>query len=518
MKQISRAGIIVALIALFAAMAGLFSSETRAQRDARTLIILHTNDLHGHLKPHVYKQISEKKIIGGSAYLTAMVNVQRKKHPGRIILLDAGDVAQGPPISNLFRGRPVLEIMNTMKYDAMVLGNHEFDWGRKALKNIIKWAQFPVLSANVTRKSPMDSFIPGVRPYIIKEVNGIKIGVIGITTPETRQTTVPDNVKGLIFNSPDRVLIKTLPEMKKKGAKFIIVLSHLGYRNDVRLAREVKGINVIVGGHSHTTLKNVRKVGDTLVVQAGAHGNYLGRLEIKLNPANGRVVHSKTRHELIPVISTKIKPDPAVEKIVSKYNNLIKRQMAQVVGNTPIDLTLSGKGVYADSSIGNLVCDCLVYITGADAALHNTGGIRSNIYKGAVTMEEIYTAFPFDDRIVTMDIKGRNLIKILEHGVKKGGAEQVSGITFDVDYSAPPGKRVSDVKIKGQKINLEKYYRLSTIDFLYNGGDGYNFKDVKNVTLGPYIREAILECLHQRKEYKSVLPGRIRVIRRMEDG
>ena len=206
--------------------------------------------------------------MGGAAYLAAMIEAEKTRNPRGVILLSAGDMFQGTPISDVFQGRPVLEMMNGLHFDAMTLGNHEFDWGRTALAGIIESAAFPVLSANIVDRA--GNYLPGVRPYIIVERKGVKIAVIGLTTPETPYATKAENVKDLTFLDPAGVLPGLLAEVRRKGARLIVLLTHLGLDEDKRLAAAVKGIDVIVGGHSHTVVTDPVTVGRTIIVQAGS--------------------------------------------------------------------------------------------------------------------------------------------------------------------------------------------------------------------------------------------------------
>ncbi len=232
--------------------------------------ILYVNDFHGFAEP--YQPSGSPGKLGGIAYLAGEVNRLRKEHP--TLLLAAGDMIQGNPWTNLFEGKSTIEVMNTMDFSAMVLGNHEFDFGQEVLKDRIREARFPILAANVQG-------IPLIKPYILKEISGLKIAIIGLITEDTPTTTHPDNVKGLTFTTMIDSARKVMQGIEGRP-DLVIVLSHLGVPADRRLAESVKGIQVIVGGHTHTRIESPMKVNETLIVQAWEHAKVLGVLDLTI--------------------------------------------------------------------------------------------------------------------------------------------------------------------------------------------------------------------------------------------
>jgi 5'-nucleotidase/UDP-sugar diphosphatase len=218
--------------------------------------ILHVNDFHGFAE--AYKPLGSDELLGGIAYLAAKANELRKEKPS--LLLSAGDMIQGNNWANLFQGESVIEWMNEMRFDAMVLGNHEFDFGQEVLKKRISEVRFPILGANVEG-------VERLKPYVIKELKGIKVALIGVVTEDVPLSTHPRNVAGLNFISPMKIIEKYIKELKNK-VDVMVVLSHSGYPADRMLAEKVEGIDVIVGGHSHTKITKPVKVGNTIIVQA----------------------------------------------------------------------------------------------------------------------------------------------------------------------------------------------------------------------------------------------------------
>ncbi|MEN6508796.1 MAG: bifunctional UDP-sugar hydrolase/5'-nucleotidase, partial [Smithella sp.] len=248
---------------LLATAAVLMSCAT--QHEIR---ILHVNDFHGFAA--AYKPYGSEEEQGGLAYLAARVEELRAEKP--TLLVAAGDMIQGNNWANLFQGKSSIEAMNVMKFDAVVAGNHEFDFGQAILKEKIEEANFPFLGANVTGLSQL-------KPYIIKNLDGLSIAVIGIVTGDTPTTTHPKNVSGLQFSSPVDTVEKYVRELRAKN-DIIVVLSHIGFSADMDLAKKVEGIDVIVGGHSHTKAAKPVIVGKTHILQAFEHGKVLGVLDL----------------------------------------------------------------------------------------------------------------------------------------------------------------------------------------------------------------------------------------------
>ncbi|NLI83504.1 MAG: bifunctional metallophosphatase/5'-nucleotidase [Deltaproteobacteria bacterium] len=502
------------------------------------LTILHMNDTHGHLLPFVEKNLSADRPVSGAAHYAALIEAERALNPDGTLLLSGGDMFQGTPISNLFRGKPMLEVMNRLDFDAMVLGNHEFDWGQETLREMIAQATFPFLSANVVDKDL--SFFPDTRPYVFVTRKDITVGIIGVTTPETRVTTKPSHVENLQFLDPSQVLSSMVEGVKQQGAHLVVVLSHLGLDADMELAAKVPGIDVIVGGHSHTAVTAPVRVGRTLVVQAGYYGIYVGVLKLLVDPDSHEIVGSSQENVLRTVYAVPAAPlDEAVSKMVNTYNDKVKDEFSRKVGETLVDLV---RKPYEESNFGNVICDAFLEASGAGIALQNGGGIRADILKGPITMEGVYTALPFDNLLVTMDLKGQRILDLLE---KSAAMEhrilQVAGIMVVHDMQRPVGSRVKEVFVKGGMeagvrngggveepaeagelargnspppgylpLDPEKSYRVVTNDFLLAGGDGFDaFKEGANLVYGDTPRDAFLNFLRKHSPIKPSLENRL---------
>jgi len=478
------------------------------------ITILHTNDFHGRLEN--FTAIDD--IVGGSARIATLVKEIRESAPGIVLLLDAGDAIHGTILSNLFEGVPVVEVMNEIGYDAMEIGNHEFNYGQEILADRRDQANFPLLAANIivtaTGETP-----PFCEPYIIKEVEGKRIAIFGLITPDTPVVTHPKNVIGLTFLDPIETAAKLVPKLRLK-ADLIITLTHIGYDMDRQLAEEVGGIHVIVGGHSHTKIEVPERVGNeggnAIVVQAWENGKVLGRLDLEMR---GKAI-VRFSGELIPVTED-ISEDPDVTAIIEPYAEELEEMMAEVVGSTLVDLEGSKPLIRSqETNLGNLVADMMRWAAGPDVqiALENGGGIRWHrlFPAGDITRGDVYELLPFLNTLVMMDLTGAQIKQALENGVSKypsadGRFPQVSGLRFTFDPTKPAGSRVVNVWVGGTPLVETAVYRVATNDFLAAGGDGYTVLTLGTdfVDTGIYLMDYMIEYLKAFSPVSPVVEGRI---------
>ncbi len=493
-----------------------------APAQAAELRILHVNDFHGFAEP--YQPPGSTEMLGGVAYLAAYVDQLRQEKP--TLLLAAGDMIQGSNWANLFQGKSAIRLMNAMKFDAMVAGNHAFDYGLQVLRQRIRQAKFPVLGANVEG-------LPPLKPYVIKEVGGLKVGIIGVITEDTPVATHPRNVAGLKFMSPEAAVKKYLPEVRRQ-ADIIVVLAHEGLEADRALAAHVPGIDVIVGGHSHTKLMQPVTVGPTIIVQAWEHAKALGVLDLtvtggKVASFNGYLL------EIKPVAG---REDPDIQKIVTYYAQKVDSLLNRTIGQAAVDLDGRTEHVRSrETNLGDLVADVMREKSGAQAAIINGGGLRTSINQGKITKKQVYAVLPFDNYLVAIRLTGRQVKQALEHGVSSldepaGRFPQVSGLSFTYSPSAPVGSRVKEVTIGGGPLNPDKEYVIATNDFLAAGGDGYQaFGDairaagdyanlggtLKSANLvyndpGRWLRDLVIEYIQARKKVAPKVEGRIKAV------
>jgi len=483
--------------------------------------ILYVNDFHGFAEP--YRPLGSERPLGGIVYLARKADELRAEKPS--LLLAAGDMIQGSNWANFFQGKSTIEVMNAMRFDAMVVGNHEFDFGQDLLGKRIAEAKFPVLGANVAG-------FGSLRPYAIEEVGGVKVGIIGVLTEDTPVSTNPRNIAGLKFEEPAEAVRRCISELKG-SVDLIIVLSHIGYAADRALAESVKGIDVIVGGHSHTKLETPVKVGGTIIVQAWEHAKALGVLDMTVE--DGKISGYKGHLEEIKPIPGG--EDRAVIEAVEKYRDRVDKVLDEPIGTAEVDL--DGEDVRKrETNLGDLIADIMRKTSGADAAIINGGGIRTSINKGKIRVKDVYSVLPFDNYIVAVKLIGAQIREALEHGVSavergEGRFPQVSGIAFTYNSSAPAGSRVKKILIGGMPVEPDKEYSVATNDFLAAGGDGYKaFGGVVRETndfageggalkgkklvyndSGRWLRDVVIEYIKEHKAIAPVVRGRIEEVK-----
>jgi len=481
------------------------------------ITILHTNDFHGNLQSFT----AIDNIVGGSARIARLVNEIRSSAPGIVLLLDAGDATHGTALSNFFNGKPVIEVMNEMGYDTMEIGNHDFNYGQAGLAETASEAEFPLLAANIkvtaTGKTP-----PFCQPYIIKQVMGKRIAIFGLITPDTPIVTHPKNVVGLTFLDPIETAAKLVPKLQPK-ADLIIALTHIGYEMDRLLGEEVGGINVIVGGHSHTMISVPERLGNSggnaIIVQAWENGKVLGRLDLEMR---GKAI-VRFSGQLIPVTAD-VPEDPGVKAIIDPYAAELEEAMSEEVGSTAVALEGTRSIIRTqETNLGNLVADMMRWSAGPDVqiALANSGGIRWHrlFPAGPITRGDVYNLLPFLNTLVMMDLTGAQIKEALENGVSiypaaDGRFPQVSGLSFTFDPAKPAGSRVVDVWVGGVPLDETAVYRVATNDFLAAGGDGYTvFMEGTNfVNTGVYLMDYMVDYLKEFSPVSPAVEGRIVVV------
>jgi 2',3'-cyclic-nucleotide 2'-phosphodiesterase (5'-nucleotidase family) len=484
--------------------------------------ILHVNDFHGFVEP--YKPIGSDELLGGITYLSNRVEELRKEKPS--LLLSAGDMIQGHNWANLFKGESVIELMNAMGFDAMVVGNHEFDFGQETLRERISEAKFPILGANLERVS-------GLKPYVLKDLSGVRIAIIGLVTEDVPAITHPRNVEGLKFSSSIETAERFVKELREK-VDLLIILSHMGYPVDRMLAEKVEGIDVIVGGHTHTKISQPVYVKNTVIVQAWENGKALGILDLTIKD---RKIIGYRGHleEIKPEMG---KENQTIQEIVKKYNQKMDAVLDQKIGETEVDLDGERRNVRRkETNFGNLIADIVRQASGADMAIINGGGIRASIRNGEIRVKDIYTALPFDNYTVAVRITGKQIKEALEHGVstaeeEEGRFPQVSGLTFTYSLSGTRGSRTREIWVGGKPIDPNQEYTVATNDFLAVGGDGYKvfaeplrmsgdysilggaMKGEKIIYSDPgrWLRDVVVEYIKEKRKVAPKVEGRIKEI------
>lgn len=458
--------------------------------DRFDMTLMHTNDTHAHLD-NVARRITAIKDV--------------RSQVDNSILLDAGDVFSGTLFFNQYEGQADLQFMNMIGYDAMVPGNHEFDKGPETFAKFIEKADFPIVSSNIdysqddTIKHLFNDDIanPGeggnIYPQTILEVGGEKVGVFGLTTEETAILANPG--KKIVFENYLEKAEESVEVLQGAGVNKIVALTHLGYTYDKILAESVEGIDVVVGGHSHTRLDKAQVFNTdrepTLVVQAQEYSNFLGRLDLSfdeegiLQSWNDQLIDLNEKDENDQYV---IEEDQEAAELLASLSGPIDELKQQIVGKSNVFLDGERSSVRTrETNLGNLITDGMLatakkYIDTTTIAIQNSGGIRASIDKGDISLGEVLTTMPFGNTLVTIDLTGAEIIESLENGVSQvedgaGRFPQVSGLHYSFNRSLPAGERIVDVYVETEDgleaIDLAKTYTVATNAYIADGGDGY---------------------------------------------
>lgn len=500
-KRISLVLILAVLVFVITPFTAVFAEDTAK------IVIIHTNDSHARVFEDDYDGM-------GFAKVSTKVKQLKQENPNTI-LVDAGDALHGLPIATISEGASIVTLMNAMGYDVMVPGNHDFNYGYQRLIELSEMMSFPLISANIIKDGELL-----FKPYIIKEVDGIKLAFFGLTTPETAYKTNPNNVKDLDFLDPVTTTSDIVKQLQSE-ADIIIAISHLGIDEDSKdtsekVANNVKGIDIIIDGHSHTVLPEGKKVGDTLIVQTGEHTKNLGIVEIE---CEGKNVVSAKASLFSKEEAVNMQPDDEITKLISQVEEDNEKITSVKVGKTAVRLDGEREHVRTrESNMGNLVADAIIKASGADIAIVNGGDIRSSLEPGDMTVGDIIRVLPFANYLVIKEISGKDVIAALEHGTSsypepKGGFPQVGGLTYKIDLSKPVGQRVTDVRVAGEPIALDKIYKLGINDFLAAGGDEYEmFPKCKTILEFSSLNELVIDYIKELGTVDIKEEGRIVVI------
>jgi 2',3'-cyclic-nucleotide 2'-phosphodiesterase/3'-nucleotidase len=494
-KWMMPAVLLIMLLISGQAMAG----EVSGNKDVVQLQIVSINDFHGAL--------TESGKNPGAAKLVTYIEKVRDLNPEGSILLSAGDMFQGSPDSNLLYGKTVVDVMNYAQFDAMTLGNHEFDWGIDVLKQRIQQSAFPYICANVIDKrtgKPADF----AKPYSVLERKGVKIGIIGIATPETAYKTNPKMIENYTFADPVATVKKLIPVLKKQGVQIIIALTHLGSEMDsqrnihgdaAQLAQEVDGLNAVISGHSHQEVFG--QVRGVPVVQAYYNGRAAGKIDITYNKRTKKVETAVA--SVTPLSYVDQLPDQQVKAIIDKGQKEIAPVKNIVVGHTLHALS-HDRNEMAQTPLGQWVTDTLRQAADADIAFQNTGGLRTGIAPGDITMGNLYEVMPFDNTLFKVEMTGAQIMQVLEYGIgnKKIGMLQYSGIKVAYETLSPARIRIAAVSAAdGTLLQSEKKYKVVINDFMAAGGDGFTmFREGANLyDTGIPVRDIIAEALRKQQ-------------------
>ncbi len=507
----------------------------------QALTLLHTSDVHSRLLPVdrsgrlCTDPEAAHDCLGGTARVAGVAAEAKQRLPNdTVLLLDAGDVFQGSTFFSLYKGRAAARVMNAAGYDAMTLGNHEFDEGPGVLGSFLGKAGFPVLACNVdATASP--ALAGQVFPWVVLDMGGTPVGVIGALTPETAWLSKGGG--SAVFKPVAPAVARCVSELEARGVQVVILLSHQGITPDLALARSVDGIDVIVSGHSHVILANdgpnafgpYPMVVDTpsgapcLVVATGEWGTRMGRLSVRFDESG--TVRSWSGRSL--VLDNSVPEDPAVQAVVQELAQALEPFKATITTRTAQAVSFEGCRS-RECAMGDLLAEALLQAgqsTGARVGLINAGAIRSGLPQGDVTLSDLLTALPFGGDVVTTTISGADLMAVLEHGLSRAGGEtegtgrflQVAGVRLAWDPAREAGQRLVRAEVKDADGNWGPVdpggrYVVATNGYMASGGDDYRVLAKRAATryhTGVTVAQALRRYLADRWPLTVTLDCRI---------
>lgn len=506
------------------------------------LNILHINDFHSRIESInkfdstcSAEEEGKNECFGGAARLLTAINQTRdalKAQGKNVLMLNAGDNFQGSLFYTTYKGTVEAEVLNAMKFDAMTVGNHEFDDSEDGLAGFLDKVQFPVVTANVVATAA-SKIGDRVKPSIVLEVGGQKIGIVGAVANDTAELATPG--PNITIAEDVAKISEQVQKLKQDGVDKIIALTHVGYPRDLEFIAKIPDVDVVVGGHTHTLLSNTDQKAEgpypTLVdnpggykvpvVQAGQYSKYLGDLKVVFDDS-GVVKESKGDPILI---DSSFKPDEATLKRIDELKAPIEALKSKVVGSSEGPIEGDRKVCRVkECSMGNLVADATlarVKDQGVTIAFANSGGLRSSIDAGDVSMGEVLTVLPFQNTVATFQLKGEDIRAALENGVSQiddgaGRFMQVSGLKYSFDRSKPAGGRVVSVDVKEGDafvpLDPAKTYIVAANNYVRTGGDGFKVfatKAINAYDFGPNLEEAVAAYITANSPYKPYTDGRI---------
>ncbi len=518
-----------------------------------TVTFLETSDLHGHVLP--WDDVRRRAADVGLARIATRVAAIRRAAPN-VLLLDAGDTIEGTPEESLQAHRaafaallsgegapdvdPMARAMSRMGYDAMAVGNHEFDFGLDALRKAQKESSFPWLSAN-TRRSKGGA--PAFPEYVVRTAGGIRIGVLGLTTPGIPGWEPESNRPGLVFEDPVVSARRLVPLLRgRERCDYVVVLIHSGLDDDEQagagegtdsrnrvaaLAREVPGIDLMLMGHTHRKIP-LRKLSGVPVIQPGRWGEVLARVDVTFSRQRGRWQAGEPRGELLPSDAT-IGADGDVAAVDAPFEQAARRWLDETVAEAE-EAFPADRARLEDTALLDLINDAQLKATGADLSMTSLlpGGRYQGLPKGRVTVRDLWELYPYENQLVVVDVDGARLKACLEHAAAffgeatlAGGQivltpnprmipydfDVLQGATYRIDPTEPVGRRVKDLVVRGQPVRPADRFTLAVNSYRAQGGGGYSAlrhaKIVKSLPLG--VRELLIESLRAAGHLRPIV-------------
>ena len=505
-----------------------------ATKDLTIITTMATSDIHGNMVPYTPSGSSIE--VGGSARAAWLFDEAERRNPNTLII-DGGDSPYNTDLANISLDKSSVDVMNAQGYDATVLGNHDFDYSFDNLLSLADRAEYAMLSANTYWKD--GTYPEQFEPYIIKEVDGVNVAIVGLTDDGSKATTHYANTQDIDFHDQWEVGQEVVAKADAES-DVVILLSHLHGGNNT-VPTKIDGIDMEIGGGNDIFGRPLNIEG-TVVVNPGGVGTCVN--QTNLNLKDGKVL-GYTFNQII--LSSDVPEDAEVKAIIEDYQADLDAQMEVVIGQCASDIAWSSPLVRTqESPLGNLAADALRDYCDADIAIQNGGGIRAGLTAGDVTVGDVFAMLPFDNKVTLVEVTGQTVWDALENGVDgypttNGKFPQVSGIKYTFDGSKPAGERIVSVTLEdGTPLDLDAWYTLACNDFMCGGGDGYTMLNVFNPDDGnehngetaaqdlpgcklvyrtnDYYRTVVSEYIKAQGNIAPALDGRITILNPQDGG
>jgi 2',3'-cyclic-nucleotide 2'-phosphodiesterase (5'-nucleotidase family) len=537
-------GIRIFISALFFIPYFFFPFLLADQSESFELNIFFTNDIHGGIVPVSAEFLNPEfpPMLGGGASAASIIKKAQEQIEARgdaLLLIDSGDIFQGTLVGTLSKGTAMIEYMNMIGYQACVPGNHDFDLGAENLAELIRLSNFPWISCNIVDQETGQIW-PPLKEYIVVEKNGVKIGITGTTTISTEKMSFPDNIRGLQFLSEIPALQSTVDQLRfDEKVDMVLALVHTGLPYDVQegyrelqqatyekvtsrsyvsameIARFVKGIDILLGGHLHRGYQEpwIDPLNHTICIQNYGNGGNLGWLKLTIENKTRSIMgydYPADRSSLLLLQEDEFWPDSVIAAYVRSQQDIYEQGFQEVIGITQTALTRAG---VSESPMYNLVTDAMRQRTNSDFGFNNFGGIRADIKAGPITQEDVFKVLPFGNQVVVFQASGRFLMQIMEsklEGKQRGLAISGGQITYNSLQS--DGDKITRFMIDGKPLEAEKIYRIATTDYLMEGNSGLmmlkSIPAERVAYTGILLREAVIEYIRDNSPLKVEIDGR----------
>jgi len=525
------------LLALVLAHSSVWAQPDNAAQRA-WITILSTTDLHGNVLPVDY--YTNKPDARGLAKVATLIRQARGENPTGTLLLDSGDTIQGTPLEYFHNKKnnappdPLMLAMNALKFDALAVGNHEYNFGLGVLEKARREASFPWLSANTYRKGTDETYY---RPYVVKELNGVRVGLLGLTTPGVPFWENRENFAGLEFREPVAEARKWVAVLRdRERVDLVVIAMHMGLEEDLRtgettpgqvanenvaarLAREVQGIDLILMGHTHREVPSLT-INNVLLTQASFWGRHLARADVYLERGKGGRWRVAAKAARTVAVGEGTETDVEVARLVEPYDRETQSWLARVIGESAAELT-AADARFRDTAILDLIQRVQLDAGRADVSMVASFNPQARLPRGAVTVRDIAGLYIYENTLVVLEVRGRVLKDALEHSAKyfrayeagRPPAELVDekipaynfdiaeGVTYDLDLTKPAGARVRNLRFRGQPLDPAQKLKLATNNYRVNGGGGYTmFRGAPEVyRSSTEIRELIIDWVERNK-------------------